>query len=279
MFFYTQANYLQITEYSIASAKIPKEFNGFKILQISDLHSKEFGKGNEYLIKQIKALHPDIIVATGDMLNSVNDDGRVFYDLAKNLVKHFKIYYIKGNHEQIAEFKAREAGSDWLDTYMEKLDDLGVIVLNNNKAELTRNGASINLYGLDISLRLYRGKYTAAYVGGSTIEVPDIQKALDICEGGKYNILLTHNPAYFQVYSGCGADLILTGHMHGGIVRVPFMGGLLSPEHSFFPKYDAGMYELGKSKMIVNRGLGNSTIKLRVFNRPEIAMVTLMSAD
>ncbi|HHV18547.1 MAG TPA: metallophosphoesterase [Thermoanaerobacterales bacterium] len=277
MFFYFQTKYLQITEYNVSSAKIPEELSGFKILQLSDLHSKQFGENNEFLIKGIEELNPDIIVATGDMLNSTNDDGKVFYDLAKYLVKHFKIYYIKGNHEQIAEFKAREVDSHWFDAYMGELEDLGVVVLNNDKAEITHKNATINLYGLDISLRLYRGEYTATYDGEKSIEVSNIEKALGACEDGKYNILLTHNPAYFSVYSAWGADLILAGHVHGGAVRIPFIGGLLSPERSFFPKYDAGKYELNKSKMIVSRGLGESTIKLRVFNPPEIIMITLVS--
>jgi predicted MPP superfamily phosphohydrolase len=277
MFFSFQTKYLQITEYNVSSAKIPEEFSGFRILQLSDLHSKQFGENNEFLIKRIKELNPDIIVATGDMINSTNDDGKVFYDLAKNLVKYFKIYYIKGNHEQIAEFKAWEVDSHWFDAYMGKLEELGVVVLNNHKAEITHKNATINLYGLDISLRLYRGEYTATYDGEKSIEVSNIEKALGACEGGKYNILLTHNPAYFSVYSAWGADLVLTGHVHGGAVRIPFIGGLLSPERSFFPKYNAGKYGLNRSKMIVSRGLGESTIKLRVFNPPEIIMITLVS--
>lgn len=274
-FLYVEANSLQITEYTITSPKIPEEFEGFKILQLSDLHSKEFGRGNIRLIEQIKAQNPDIIVATGDMLNSGKDNGQVFYNLAKELVKEFKLYYIKGNHEQIAEFKAEEAGSGWFDSYMDELRNLGVIILDNDKAELKKGDASINLYGLEISLLLYRGRYSSNYNGEKSIDVLSIEKKLGRCEGEKYNILLTHNPAYFQIYSKWGADLVLSGHVHGGIVRLPFLGGLLSPDATFFPKYDAGEFELGDSKMIVSRGLGNSTLKLRVFNRPEIITITL----
>lgn len=274
-FLYVEANSLQITEYTIISPKIPEEFEGFRILQLSDLHSKEFGRDNIRLIEQIKAQNPDIIVATGDMLNSGNDNGQVFYNLAKELVKEFKLYYIKGNHEQIAEFKAEEAGSGCFGSYMDELRNLGVIILDNDKAELKKGDASINLYGLETSLLLYRGRYSSNYNGEKSIDVPGIEKKLGGCERKKYNILLTHNPAYFQIYSQWGADLVLSGHIHGGIVRLPFLGGLLSPDATFFPKYDAGEFELGDSKMIVSRGLGNSTLKLRVFNRPEIVTITL----
>ncbi|WP_213975081.1 metallophosphoesterase [Tepidanaerobacter acetatoxydans] len=274
-FLYVEANSLQITEYTITSPKIPEEFEGFKILQLSDLHSKEFGRDNIRLIEQIKAQNPDIIVATGDMLNSGNDNGQVFYNLAKELVKEFKLYYIKGNHEQIAEFKAEEAGSGWFDSYMDELRNLGVIILDNDKAELKKGDASINLYGLEISLLLYRGRYSSNYNGEKSIDVISIEKKLGRREREKYNILLTHNPAYFQIYSRWGADLVLSGHVHGGIVRLPLLGGLLSPDATFFPKYDAGEFELGDSKMIVSRGLGNSTLRLRVFNRPEIITITL----
>lgn len=274
-FLYVEANSLQITEYTITSPKIPEEFEGFKILQLSDLHSKEFGRDNIRLIEQIKAQNPDIIVATGDMLNSGNDNGQVFYNLAKELVKEFKLYYIKGNHEQIAEFKAEEAGSGWFDSYMDELRNLGVIILDNDKAELKKGDASINLYGLEISLLLYRGRYSSNYNGEKSIDVLSIEKKLGRREREKYNILLTHNPAYFQIYSRWGADLVLSGHVHGGIVRLPLLGGLLSPDATFFPKYDAGEFELGDSKMIVSRGLGNSTLRLRVFNRPEIITITL----
>ncbi|GAQ24937.1 phosphoesterase [Tepidanaerobacter syntrophicus] len=275
VFLYVEANWLQVSDYTIVSPKIPKEFEGFRIVQLSDLHSKEFGKNNELLIQKIKAQNPDIIVATGDMLSSGDDRGEVFYDLARELVKNYDVYYIKGNHEQITEFKAQEVGSEWFKSYIDSLKELGVIVLENEKVSLKKDDASINLYGLETSLLLYRGRYSSNYNGEKSIDVPSIEKKLGRCEREKYNILLTHNPAYFQIYSQWGADLVLSGHVHGGIVRLPLLGGLLSPDATFFPKYDAGEFELGDSKMIVSRGLGNSTLKLRVFNRPEIITITL----
>ncbi|MEW9096977.1 MAG: metallophosphoesterase [Clostridiaceae bacterium] len=277
-FVYAQFNWLKVSEYEVVSNKIGNEFDGFKIVQLSDLHSKEFGKNNITLIKKIKKLDPDIIVTTGDMYNSRNDDGEVFYNLAKNLSKDYKIYYILGNHEQVSEITRKESEGNKENNYIERLKETGVIVLDNDKAEIEREDKKINLYGLEIPLRFYKSKSTATYSGDKPYEKSNVEKAIGKASKEDFNILLAHNPIYFPVYSNWGADLTLSGHTHGGIIRIPFKGGLLSPERTFFPEYDGGEFELNESKLIVNRGLGNDTIKLRIFNRPEISFITLKSS-
>ncbi|MBU5484069.1 metallophosphoesterase [Clostridium sp. MSJ-11] len=279
VFIYAQFNWLEVSEYKISSDKIGNEFDGFKIVQLSDLHSKEFGKNNSTLIKKIKKLNPDIIVTTGDMYNSTNDDGEVFYNLAKELSKDYKIYYIVGNHEQISEVRREESEVSKENNYIESLKELGVTVLDNDKVEIEREGKKINLYGLEIPLRFYKDKNTATYSGDKPYDKSNVEKAIGKASEEDFNILLAHNPIYFPVYSSWGADLTLSGHTHGGIIRIPFKGGLLSPERTFFPKYDGGEFELDESKLIVNRGLGNDTIKLRIFNRPEISVITLKSSE
>ncbi|WP_315115262.1 metallophosphoesterase [uncultured Clostridium sp.] len=277
-FIYGQFNWLKVSQYKIASDKIGDEFDGFKIVQLSDLHSKEFGKNNNNLIRKIKKLNPDIVVTTGDMHNSKNDDGEVFYNLAKDLSKDYKIYYIVGNHEQVSKITRKESEGNKDNNYLGKLKELGVIVLDNDKAEIERKGKKINLYGLEIPLRFYKSKDTATYSGDKPYEKSNVEKAIGKSSKENFNILLAHNPIYFPVYSDWGADLTLSGHTHGGIIRIPFKGGLLSPERTFFPEYDGGEFELNGSKIIVNRGLGNDTIKLRIFNRPEISVITLKSS-
>lgn len=279
VFVYAQFNWLEVSEYKISSDKIGNEFDGFKIVQLSDLHSKEFGKNNNTLIKKIKKLNPDIIVTTGDMYNSTNDDGEVFYNLAKELSKDYKIYYIVGNHEQISEVRREESEASKENNYIERLKELGVTVLDNDKVEIEREGKKINLYGLEIPLRFYKDKNTATYSGDKPYDKSNVEKAIGESDEENFNILLAHNPIYFPVYSSWGADLTLSGHTHGGIIRIPFKGGLLSPERTFFSKYDGGEFELYESKLIVNRGLGNDTIKLRIFNRPEISVITLKSSE
>lgn len=274
--FFLDNNWLKVQRYNINSSKLPEEFNGYKILQLSDLHSKVFGKNNAPLLNKIRKINPDIIVITGDMLNSENDKGESFLNLAKNLNKEYKIiYYVEGNHEQIAKSTADIENSDWFNEYMNKLKKIGIIVLDNDKIDLRKGNQSIKLYGLVLPLPYYKGKDSKNLTGEKEYQISDIKKSIGQAEKEKFNILLTHNPKYFSVYSSWGADLTLSGHMHGGYVRLPFLGGVFSPDKTIFPKYDAGEFENSRSKMIVSCGLGNGKIGFRLFNRPEITVVTL----
>jgi uncharacterized protein len=277
LFIYTQNNWIQIVQYTIASSKVPQGFDGYKILQLSDLHSKRFGKDNKALISRINKINPDIIVVTGDMINSLNDAGEVFLNLAEQLSGQYRIYHIVGNHEQIAQWKAKENKSGWYGHYINELEKLGVVVLNDSKADIGRDGSKISLYGLEVPLPYYKAKDTPSYIGEKPYGSANVQKSLGEPEPKSFNILLTHNPMYFSAYREWGADLVLAGHMHGGIIRIPFKGGLLSPERAFFPQYDAGRFTEGESTMIVNRGLGNDSISIRIFNRPELSVITLKS--
>ncbi|NLM09241.1 MAG: metallophosphoesterase [Clostridiaceae bacterium] len=264
---YFDNNFLEVLQYSAASNKIPPLFKGFKILQISDLHSKEFGNYNKRLVKKITGENPDIVVMTGDMVNSRDTDFEVFINFARQISKSYDIYYIVGNHEQ-------NLSDDKRKILIDNLNEIGIRVLDNEKVMITRGTDSINLYGLWFNLRYYKdlnNEYTKDVFFGAD----QIQSILGNLDTDSYNILLTHNPLYADTYSDWGADLILSGHMHGGMIRVPFIGGLLSPEREFFPKYDAGKYQVNGKILIVNRGLGNGDFGIRVFNRPEISVITL----
>lgn len=258
---------MQITHFEVKSDKIPKSFQGFKILQLSDLHNKSFGKDNAELIAKVDKEKPDIIVFTGDMINARDTDYQAFLNLAANLGKKYKIYYIIGNHEQILD-------SNSLNQLMHEMSANGVRVLNNEKIEITRGNERINLYGLWFNLRYYKdandNNTKDIYFGTDRIH-----EILGDLNTSQYNVLLTHNPLYFETYAGWGADLTLSGHIHGGVIRIPFMGGLLSPEKQPFPKYDNGEYFLNGNELIVTRGLGNSYVGFRLFNRPEITVITL----
>ncbi|WP_096233565.1 metallophosphoesterase [Thermoanaerobacterium sp. RBIITD] len=235
-------------------------------MQLSDLHSKNFGKNNYRLIKKINSENPDIIVMTGDMVNTKDTDFEVFINLAEQLSKSYETYYIVGNHEQ-------NLSDNKLKSLTDKLNTIGIRVLDNEKVTITKGNDSINLYGLWFNLKYYKdvsNEYTKnAYFG-----TEQIKTVLGSLDNNSYNILLTHNPVYFDTYSNWGADLTLSGHIHGGMVRIPFMGGLLSPEREIFPKYDAGEYQINGKELIVNRGLGNS-FGFRIFNRPEISVIIL----
>ncbi|MFA6940277.1 MAG: metallophosphoesterase [Clostridiaceae bacterium] len=274
--FFLDNNWLKVQRYNINSSKLPEEFNGFKIVQLSDLHSKVFGKNNVQLLNKIRKINPDIIVITGDMLNSENDNGESFLNLARNLNKEYKmIYYVEGNHEQIAKSIADTENSEWFNEYMNKLKKSGIIVLNNDKIELKKGNQIIKLYGLGLPLSYYKGKDSERLAGEKEYQISDIKNSIGQADKEKFNILLTHNPKYFPVYSSWGADLTLAGHIHGGYVRLPFVGGVFSPDKTLFPEYDAGEFENASSKMIVSCGLGNGKIGFRIFNRPEITVITL----
>ena len=260
---------ISISRYTINSDKIPNAFDNFKILQLSDLHSKEFGNKNEELIKKIDQENPDVIFMSGDMVNSYDKNFEVFFQLVDNLSEKYSIYYILGNHEE-------NLYDDDINEIINYLKEKNVNVINNTKIELTKDNEKINLYGLGYNQKYYTqsgNKY------GNDMQYTEniISEMLGNVNTNEYNILLTHSPLLFEAYSNWGADLVFAGHIHGGVIIVPFLGGLLSPEEKFFPKYYKGEYTLNNSKMIVNAGLGNGRIPIRMFNRPDVSVVTLKS--
>lgn len=283
VFLIIQSNWLQVTRYTVFSTTLPKNFDHFTILQLSDLHSKSFGNNNQKLIQKIDELNPDIIVTTGDMKNSINDNGDVFIHLLEQLRPKYPIYYVSGNHEQISQIKSSESSSDAHKQYIEKIKGLGITVLDDQSATVTIDNDSIHLYGLVLPLRYYKAQNTPSYTGEKPFSKTFIENTIGPLDRKNYNILLTHNPLYFKDYAEWGANLTLAGHIHGGVIRIPFVGGMLSPERSFFPEYDAGKFTMDHAEMIVNRGLGDEKISLgfaevklpRIFNRPELTFIEL----
>ncbi|MBZ4663339.1 MAG: metallophosphoesterase [Caloramator sp.] len=264
---YFDNNSIQVSYYTVKSNKIPASMKGFKILQLSDLHSREFGNNNSKIIEKINSENPDIIVMTGDMINKKDTNYEVFFNLANHISKNFDTYYIFGNHEQNLNYEQRKILKD-------KLNEFGIKVLDNEKVTIKKGNDSINIYGLWFHLRYYKDlnmQTTKDLFFGEK----QIKAILGDLDTNSYNILLTHNPLYADTYSNWGADLILCGHIHGGMIRIPFVGGLLSPERSFFPKYDSGKYQVNGKILIVNRGLGYGDFKIRLFNPPEISVITL----
>lgn len=261
---------IDVTKYTILNRKIPKEFNNFKILQLSDFHSEGYRDTTEKLIYKVKNINPDIIVMTGDMvswdMNNIQEAKR----LIKSLSEVYPIYYINGNHEHLAEI-LRQSRYVFFNKFME---ELGVTIIKNNYVEIYKDDKSINLYGINIPL----DGETGLYVNKLQLEKNYVEKTLSKPSEEKFNILLAHTQIFIKQYSKWGADLVLSGHMHGGIVRIPFTNiGLLSPERSIFPRYVAGKFKVNNSIMIVNRGIGTSSFKLRIFNNPEITVITLKS--
>jgi predicted MPP superfamily phosphohydrolase len=260
---YLDNKLVKVTRYEIKSDKIPEEFDKFKIVHLSDFHNHNFlGKDSVQIIKKIDNEKPDIIVMTGDMVNKYDKNFERFLNLAEVLSEKYKIYYIEGNHEQ------RLKRND-LNFILNKLKQLGIKILNNEKIAIQGKNNCINIYGINIPVEFYKLKNKPSNIQ----EI--INSSLKNCSKSEYNILLAHNPLYFQKYADNNVDLILSGHVHGGMIRLPFLGGLLSPERKFFPKYSSGVYEKNSKRLVVSRGLGHSKPLIRVFNMPEILSITL----
>lgn len=261
---YLDNKLLKISRYQIKSGKIPKEFNNFKIVHLSDFHSHVFIGHNNKIVAKINEESPDIIVMTGDMVNKYDNKFDRFLELAEALGKKYKVYYIVGNHEQ--RLKQQD-----LKFILNKLMKFGIEILDDKKVTIKRDKALINIYGINIPLSFYRIRHRPTNID----EI--INSKLRRCNSEEYNILLAHNPLYFDKYARHSVNLVLSGHVHGGMIRVPFIGGLLSPERTFFPKYCSGVYKINHKKLVVSRGIGHSKPLFRILNMPEILSITLMS--
>ena len=251
---------LEVNEFEIVSDRIPQGFDGFRIAQVSDLHNACFGEDNVKLIEMLSQTEPDIIVLTGDLIDSRNTDVETALDFARQAVEIAPVYYVSGNHEsRVTAYMDLKMG----------LGNAGVIVLENQKVEITRGQEHITLIGIDDPS--FRESYLFGDAAGVAEQViGDLQEASD-----GYTILLSHRPELFDVYVDTGMDLVFSGHAHGGQIRVPFAGGLVAPNQGFFPEYDAGQFTEEKTTMIVSRGIGNSIIPVRINNQPEIIVATL----
>lgn len=246
-----QNNMLQITEYTYSHEDIPEEFDGFKIVQISDLHNKSF-LFDSYPVSRVEKCEPDIIVLTGDLIDSTRTDTETAISFAKEMVAIAPTYYITGNHEYWVDESVRLS-------LIEDLSDIGVICLDDEALKLSENGSEITLIGFDEASLGY------SVLSGITEET----KKEDL------TILLAHEPQYLEDYARAGVDLVLSGHAHGGQFRLPFIGGVYAPDQGLFPEYTEGLHETDGTSMIISRGIGNSVIPLRLFNHPEIVCVTL----
>lgn len=267
-------NTLEVTKYVVENKKVPKEFDGYNIVQISDLHSKLFGENNKKLIQKIKLLNPDIVVVTGDLIDGENNNYNVALDFMKEISKLYRVYYIIGNHEQKSLIKKYK---DEYKDYFNKLHQIDFVNLDNNKVEIVKGDSNINLYGLTVPYSCY--KYLFDNQETTSIDIDFLEEKLGKVNREQFNILLAHTPFYFDEYEKWGADLTLCGHVHGGIVRLPIVGGLLSPDRKFFPKYDLGEYTKNKSTMIVSKGLGGSKVLIRVNCKPEIVNIKLKNIN
>lgn len=250
---------VELNEYTIQSESIPKSFDGYRIVQISDFHNAQIGKDNEKLISLIEKAEPDIIAITGDIVDWRRTDIELTKEFVLQIMKIAPCYYVSGNNESYITEKYDVKNI---------LADMGVTVLEDETQHLEIEGEKILLAGMDDPA--FSDNYSSAD------SVPIMQTKLEeLMSDDIYTVLLSHRPELFGVYCEYEADLVLSGHAHGGQFRIPFIGGLYAPDQGFFPEYDAGLYTDGKTNMLVSRGIGNSKIPVRFNNRPEVIVIEL----
>ena len=263
---YRESRLIKISEYTINSSKI--KCRNFKIAMISDYHNSKFPNNNKLLFDLIKKTKADIIIIAGDMITCKKnkyDKNIESLRVVNDLSKIAPVYYAFGNHELGATGVNESVGNIWNDLKSELNEDINVLV--NKKRDL--DDFNISIYGLSIDPIFYK-RYTK-----NELQINEINEKLGMLESDKFNILIAHSPEYFNTYSKWGADLILSGHNHGGLVRLPVLGGVISPKLKIFPKYDYGRFIKDKSIMILSNGLGSHTLKIRVNNKPEIVLINI----
>lgn len=255
-FVWVNNKWVVTTDYTVASTELPEAFDGKKIVQISDLHNAEFGKGQSSLIEKVEMEKPDAIFVTGDLIDSDRYNLEVSLDLVDALVEMTEVYFVIGNHE---------VSVNKLEEITAALEERGVIVLMNDAMQWELEGESIQIAGINdplMDVNLTEEEFT--------------REALDEADlKDEFTLLLAHRPEMFTTYVDEGIDVVFSGHAHGGQLRIPGLGGLIAPGQGWFPAMTEGVFEKGETQLVLSRGLGNSGFPLRLFNLPEIVSVTL----
>lgn len=248
---------LEISRYEVNSQKLPESFDGFKIVQLSDLHGAEFGEDGMELVDKVGSLEPDMIALTGDFVTDEGDLAAV-KKLAGRLTELCPVYFVSGNHE---------FGSGLAVKVRNILERAGVKYLSNEYLTISRGEDGILLGGVEDPLDY-----------ADMLSPDELAQKMNDAAPDAFKILLGHRNYWMTEYPELPVDLIFCGHAHGGLIRIPGVGGLIGTDRRLFPDFDAGEYNNGRYTLIVSRGLGNSVPIPRVFNRPEIVCVELSSA-
>ncbi len=258
---------IKITNYTYSNKKLPREFNGYKIILLSDLHNCLYNE--DKIINTIKKEKPNGVFIAGDII-TYGDKNKLdnirSLDLVKDISNYSDVYYAPGNHEMGYMLRKNK---EWLEyeKYMLSTNNDNIYFLDNKKIKLTIGNSSINIYGLHLADGYYK-RFIKKKLDNNVLI-----KLLDETNTDEFNILIAHNPDYFENYMKWGADLVLSGHNHGGLVRLPILGGVISPRLRIFPKYDYGFFNIDNSSLILSGGLGAHSMKIRVNNKPEIVIV------
>lgn len=262
LYLYNENTSIGVTFLEIEASGLPESFNHYRIVQLSDVHDSEFGDNHSELVNKVKMLSPNAVFITGDFIDRNRYDLEQSLEIVKQLQGVAPFYFVTGNHE---------ISTNDVERIEKELIELGVHILTNEAIMLdSGQGEQIAVGGIEdpLSSNLDEKEYVEQVLDQTFRDVPS-----DI-----YKVLLSHRPEQFEVYVDRQIDLVFSGHAHGGQIRIPGIGGIVAPGQGWFPKYTSGVHESDKTSMVVSRGLGNSIVPLRVFNRPEVIVVTLKSS-
>ena len=259
----------KVTHYYITSDKFLDLQRERKVVFLSDLHNERYGKDNEKLLFAVKKQTPDLIVIGGDMLvGKTNASTKVAEAFVSRLTEICPVYYANGNHEQRMKVYPETYGTMFQE-YKEKIEKRGVTFIENTCADINWDGCQIKIHGLEIPVQYYKKFRKQA------LPVDVVREQIGEPELNCYNILLAHNPTYVSTYLEWGADLILSGHFHGGVVRIPKFGGIITPQWHMFPKYSGELTKENERYVVVSKGLGTHTFKIRFLNPAEVVVLHL----
>lgn len=265
-----ELNTFVITRYKITSKKLDSSKRGIKIAYLSDMHNHEYGKDNNKLLNAIKSERPDVIILGGDMIVAKN--GRKDYEHTLEFVKKLPeiapVYYGCGNHEKRMREQVEKYGNAF-EIYTKALEEAGVIYLENGNESFECNGQQIEIAGIDLPTSVYRRPRNFK------LAMEEITACNPQLQTEKYQILMAHHPDYAKLYREWGADLTLAGHFHGGVARLPKIGGIISPQIDILPRYSGDCYQVDGGHIVVSKGLGTHTVNLRFWNRAELIMIQL----
>lgn len=275
---YRELHHFRVTHYTIESQKFKGFSRDLNLIFLSDLHNRVYGEKNEPLLQAIRNEKPDLILIGGDMLVGKEDASYdIALDFTSQLPEIAPVLYATGNHEQRMREKPEIYQAAYAD-YRQQLKDMGVLFLENGSCRIEAGTVLLEISGVELPSASYK-KLKKLPIQASDIAEYLHKDSVSVTEDSVYRILLAHNPAYMNAYKGWGADLILSGHLHGGVMRLPGIGGVITPQAFLFPKYSGEMTKEGEQTIIVSRGLGTHTINIRLFNQPEVVSICLKRSE
>ena len=259
----------RVTHYDITSEKLSGLERERVVLFLTDLHNNCYGKENNDLLDAVRLQKPDLILIGGDMVIGKPDSGTdVAERIVSELVKICPVYYANGNHEFRMKLDSTFYKNHY-EIYKQRLETVGVQFLENQHVDVLWDCSEVQIHGLEIPREYYK-KFQK-----QTMPSREVVSAIGEADETKYQILLAHNPTYMDAYLEWGADLVLSGHLHGGVVRIPKLGGVITPQFHLFPKYSGELTVEGDKSIVVSKGLGTHTLKVRFLNPAEIVVLHL----